>query len=220
MATEIDIINLARTRAGKGEIAESELKSHSFVYDLILGDLLEEREWLFTLGISNNVTLTKPAIDLGYKYVYSLGNRDIKDVEAINYSSSLNLTSLSIRRAVDYGLAVDPIGEAPRTSNKEFLYVNGLLHTNVEVHTVVYKRIVKPVNMPDSFINLLSWALAEHFAMTPGKDLERIDNVRRQKQIAHRRATRFESQNTGDPQLESIRKFRQQYRKSTYSRGY
>lgn len=220
MATELDIINLARFRGGKGEISESDLKSQTFVYDLILGDLLEEREWLFTLAVSNNLILTKPAIDLGYKFVYSLGDNNVENVEAINFSSSIDLASLSVRRAVEYGLAVDPIGESPRVSSKEFLFVNGLLHTNTEVKTVVYKRNVKPVNMPDSFRNLLAWCLAEHYAMTPGKDLERIDNIRREKKMAHRRATRFESRNTNDPQLESIRKFRQQYRKSTYSRGY
>ena len=108
----------------------------------------------------------------------------------------------------------------PRVSNREFIYVNGLLYSNEEVKTVVYKRNVKPVNMPDSFRNLLAWVLAEHFAMTPGKDLERISLITAQKYKAWRRATRFESKETADPQLEAYRKFIRQYRKATYSRNF
>ena len=160
--TELDIINAARIKAKLSEIPESSIRQDKIFYDLYLEDLLEEREWLFSIAKSTNLVLTKPAIDLGYKYVYSLGNTDVEDIISINTPRRPILANF--QESIRYGFTTDPVSDLTIDQAQSYIYVNGLLHSSTPVTQVFYKRKVKPVNMEASFVLLMILTLAEHMA--------------------------------------------------------
>ena len=211
--TELDIINAARIKAKLSEIPESAIRQDKIFYDIYLEDLLAEREWLFTIAKSTNLTLTKPAIDLGYKYVYSLGNTDVEDVISINVPRQPVLTDF--RDSVRYGFTTDPVSDLTIDQAQNYIFVNGLLHSSTPVTQVFYKRKTKPVNMESSFALLLILTLAEHMAAHKKDDPMLKDNLKREKENQHIRATRFEHQRPKNRELAEIYDFIRNYRTQT-----
>ena len=117
-----------------------------------------------------------------------------------------------------YGLALDPIGEGGVSLNKEFIYVNGILHSNQPVTKVIYKRDVKPVNLPADYKLLLAHKIAYHITMAPGKDLERRSYIYREMNNYHLRATRGDSMPSGDPQTRELIEYFRANRREAYTR--
>ena len=211
--TELDIINAARVLSKQSEIPESSVRQDKIFYDLYLEDLLKERDWLFAIAKSTRLVLTKPAIDLGYKYVYSLGNTDVEDIISINNPRQVILTDF--RDSLRYGFTTDPASELTAGQTQSFIFVNGLLHSSTPVEQVFYKRKVQPINMEDSFKLLLIYTLAEHMASHKKDNPELEDRLRRKKENQHVRATRFEHQRPKNRELAEIYDFIRNYRTQT-----
>ena len=211
--TELDIINAARIKAKLSEIPESSIRQDKIFYDLYLEDLLEEREWLFSIAKSTNLVLTKPAIDLGYKYVYSLGNTDVEDIISINTPRRPILANF--QESIRYGFTTDPVSDLTIDQAQSYIYVNGLLHSSTPVTQVFYKRKVKPVNMEASFVLLMILTLAEHMATHKKQDPVLASEIRREKNNQHIRATRFEHKRPKNRELAEIYDFIRNYRTQT-----
>ena len=210
--TKTDLINAAREKARLGKLSESEQGSDKFFYDLYLEDILEERDWLFAYGKSTKLTLTEPELDLGYEYVYVVGDTDIEDVIFVNNPNPR--VFINFRKSIKYGFTSDPVTDSTVPPDSGFIFVNGLLHSSVPVTQIFYKRKPSPENMPASFQLFLILTLAEHLARS-SKDKELKDVLRREKNEAHLRATRFESKLYRDPQLEELYQWIRTYRKQT-----
>ena len=208
--TITDLINLAREKAELSPLSEAEQESDKRWYDLYLEDILEERDWLFSYARSEKLTLTEPTVDLGYKYVYVVGNTDILDIITINHR---NLRpGINYRESIRYGFTTDPIEDLPVEGQPNFVFINGLLHSSVPVTQFFYKRKVTPATMKASFRILMIYTLAEHLAKSSAKP-ELEDRIKRKKDTAHLRACRDEMKRPSDPQLAEIYDWIRSYRK-------
>ena len=201
MNTVESIINFARQRASLHKLPSSEMGDAKELYDIYLKDLLEERNWIWSIGITSEVTETRDGTNLGYSKKYRLGV-EAEDVLAINYNR-VNLQLLDIKEALDYGYASDPVGEVIGDSggDNSFAFINGVLHTNADVEKVIYKRLPDPRAMKMSFKLLLANKLALHFASEPGADVERAKFLKRELITIHVRAARDDAQKPKDTQL-------------------
>ena len=202
MKTIEQVINFAREKAGKSKLESSEMEAEKETYNIYLSDLLEERNWLWSLGSTTNLTPTQDGSDLGYKYKYRV-NSDISDVIAVNFQRA-NTALLDVKRALDFGYATDPVGESTSTGSSNFVFIGGVLHSDVEVEKVIFKRKMSPEIMEPSFRLLLGYTLAHHYALTPPVAQENADRIKPLKEKAHVRAARSDTRKPVDPQLEEV----------------
>ena len=213
---ENDIINAARQKAKLSPLPDSDLAEDKVFYDLYLEDLLEEREWLFTIKKETEFNQVVPEIDLGYKYSYVLRSTDVIDVLSINDQHISDIGSVvGYRRAIRYGIATDPAGEIAPSSLGQFVYVNGVLHSDVPITCAYYKRKVTPTAMRASFRLLLILTLAQHFAVYKKKDDMIVSGIKSEKREQHRRAMRYEIKRPKNPELAEIYDFLKSYRTQT-----
>ena len=208
--TIVDLINAAREKAKLSPLSESEQEPNKVWYDLYLEDMLNERDWVFSYSKSSNLTLTQPSIDLGYKYVYVVGNTDVLDVISIN--QTFIRADVDFRDTVKYGYVTDPITDLAPAGNEQFVFVNGLLHSTTPVTEFFYKRIVKPVHMEAAFRLTLILKLAAHLAIY-STDKALKDELKAESKEYHLRACRTELKRPKDPQLAEIYDWLISYRK-------
>ena len=202
--TEAEIINFARELAGEGPLNESEMVNEMRVYNIFHEALSEERTWVFAYALSKNLTLSESVTDLGFKYAYVVNEEDIEDVIAVNpNTSNVDLNRVGFRRAVDYGYAIDPISESGEI-NADFIYVNGILHTDREVSRIIYKRVAKPSGMTAEYKLLLAYKIALHLSLTPGSDITRRDYIKSELRRLHVRAARNDAKPSSDPQTKEL----------------
>ena len=210
--TVTDLLNAAREEAKLQPLSESELERDKFFYDLYLEDMLEERDWLFAYGKSTNLTLTQPDTDLGYKYVYIVGNTDVLDVLHINQVAPV--IPINFQRTIEYGYTTDPITDEVSPNSGSYIFVNGLLHSTVPVTQIYYKKEPTPVNMPSSFRMFLIYTLGARLAkFSSDKELEGKLQAKAEKY--HLRAARFEHQLNKNNELQDLYRFIKTYRTQT-----
>lgn len=213
------LINFARSTAGKSPVAETKMAPDREIYDIFNEALLEERTWLFAYAITTDLTLTKPTTDLGYKYAYVVDVQDIEDVLDVNpQSSRIDIDRVGRRRAVDFGI-VAPIITERGPQGADFIYVNGVLHTDQEVTKVIYKRIPVPTAMTAEYKLLLAYKIAYHFSLTPGADIERRQLIKSEITNLHVRAARADITPSSDPQTQELIAYFRSNRKEAYSRS-
>lgn len=218
MRTIEDIINFSLNKAGRMDKEASEMTQELKIYDIYLRDLLEERNWVWSFGTTRSVTQTEDGNDLGFKYRYRIG-ADAEEVVAINFGSNIGLAGLSIHESLRAGYAIDPIGEPEGIpGDNSFVFINGVLHSNSEVTSVIFKKIPDPVEMPTPFKILLAWKMATHFVIEPGGDRDRQDTINSELRKAHLRACRFETRKPTDPQLLEVYNYVKTLRTETYLR--
>ena len=219
MRTEEEVINFARNLAGLHKQSTAGLEIDKINYSAYLESLISERPWVFAYSITNKVVETNDGNDLGYTYKYRLGV-DAQDVIGLgDIPVSSNIATLSPRQASRYGYAVDPLSDRVGTLPAgDFLFVNGVLHTNSPVEKVIYKRNVTPELMEPDFKMLLAHTLGMYFAMTPGADLERRGFIKSERENYHIRACRRDTASHSDPQIRELANFLRSYYAETYGR--
>lgn len=214
--TIVDLINMAREKAKLSPLSEDEQGPDRAFYDIYLEDLLDERDWIFTINKSTNLVLTKPEIDLDYAYAYIVGNTDVQDVLSIN-NEHRSKNGLYFRDSLRFGYVTDPVVEET-LERSNFVYTNGILYSTVPVTQIFYKRKPATVDMPPAFRLLLVLTLAEHMATSPHKDREIKSDLKRQRKDQHLRAIRHEMRRPTNPVLAEIYDFIQHYRTLTGAR--
>ena len=210
--TPAQLMNAAREEAKLQRLSESELEHDKVFYDLYLEDILEERDWLFAYGKSTNLILTKPATDLGYKYVYNVNESNVQDVLHINQIAPV--LPVDFHRTIDYGFATDPVTDEVTPNRGSYIFVNGLLHSTVPVTQIYYKKEPTPVNMPSSFRMFLIYTLAARLAkFSSDKELE--GKLQAKAETYHLRAARYEHQLSKNNELQDLYQFIKTYRTQT-----
>ena len=204
MNTVLEIVNEARRRTKNGPIPADQLNEYQGTYDLILGDLLEERSWLFTINITERLTTTTDGADLGYtnKYILPTDAIDVMDIDDGNFQEG----TASIREGLRAGVALDhPSDRAiSYTAHRQFVFLNGILHTDSQPRRIVYRQRITPDRMPYRFKRLLVLALAIQFERDFNGDPNHIASLRSELKQQYVRATRQETQRPHDPYLQGI----------------
>ena len=210
--TRYDILNEALAESANGTLPQENLEQYTNAYEVYLGDLLEERNWLFAYEITSNLSETEDGSDLGYRYKYRLP----ADATGIVGDTDNKVPRfLSTEEAHRAGYSVLPEELAERRVQRAGIFVDGIYHTNSRLTSLLYKRTVTPDVMPKSFQKLLIYSLAERFAISTSRDESLANRLRTKKREQHNRALREYVNAPSDPYLQSIYRWLIEFETST-----
>ena len=194
------ILNLALKSAQTSPVASSRQGEFDDIYELKKAAMLKERHWPFTLRLTRNLTATKTGNDLNFTYRYQTppGTIAVLDIAA-NDSQLTGVTSLatlSSYAALQLGYApatpedrrdaTSPVG----TQRKEFLFINGILHSQSEVGVAIIQIAAQESDFSEDFTMALVYNLAGHFARSVKGNPALAYDLERQSRMYHIRALR------------------------------
>ena len=195
---QTEIINLAFLLAGTPTASESVVDKYKTIYTQLLSELLSERDWLFTLNKTNKLNPIKVETDLGYSFTYQLPS----DAIGVLIPKSNQMINVNPQEALRMGYTVSRIGLHQEAN--DYIFLNGVLHSNSELTEVVYRRRVPADRLPAEFRALLINKIAVIVARSVTKDFNIADRLASEIPNLHKRAIRDEISRPSDPFLAGL----------------
>ena len=158
-----EIINLALQTAGDPPVSTDQQVQYQSAYKMVLDDLLSERRWLFSLQLLSTLPKTTDGTDLNYSYKYQLPSDAIGILDT-SASKNQYLNSMSIADGLTVGYNLPPLSDRKAVNSVNFVFLDGVLHSDQEVTQVIYQRKVIPEVMTPEFRVLFIHKLAEFIA--------------------------------------------------------
>ena len=193
--TREEIINRARQLALLEELHDlalpvdannpfaSDIRAMDREYKLAMDKVIRSRPWLYAHDLKTNITTASGdnLINLGYKYRYSIDDT-VLDVIAINQNENERIRNVipETREALRAGISYFPEIDGYPTENREdFVFVDGILHSDVIVRSAFVKKEIRPEQTPgsfqDYFCHVLAVPLARIFGESAAKARELED---------------------------------------------
>ena len=185
--TKNDIISLALESAAQLRLPPDQLQAFDNMYELMKESLLKERPWLFTLTLSKDLTETTEGGNRGFRYKYTLP-KDCVQILTLNPSQSY--ITLSPEQARGIGISIDPYAVRNAAIAPKYIFVNNVLHTDVRVTEVLYKKDAPEAEWPGDFSLALMWKLASYIASTRSQDPAVVNRCNKQSREYHLKALR------------------------------
>lgn len=165
-----EIINLALQFAEQTPIASTDQSQYDKIYNLYLGNIIRNRPFLWAHDILMGPftqDASESTMDLGYKYKYTI-NSDVKEILDINRDSLLRQAGRyrSREEALDFGIVFPDDVFPPDRGKSDFAFVGGVLHSDVEVTSILVSKTISATVMPEEAQLLLAHTLGTFFAKT------------------------------------------------------
>ena len=176
--TKNDIISLALESAAQIRVPPDQLAHFDTMYELIKNSTLKERPWLFSLAVTTDLRTTEEGGNRGFANRYKLP----KDAIAVLQLNPGRLVPLSVSPdvALQMGYNIDPYDRISQMSRPRFIFVDNVLHTDIEVCEVIYKKDPAESEWPEDFALVVMWKLAEYIAVTRSQKPELVAKARQQ----------------------------------------
>lgn len=216
--TKDELLNRALEESGQPINPTTELRRFDDLYDLILETFLEKRLWYFSIAKETDLVETNDGVDLNYRYKYAMPSNTV-DVLHINEFRTI-IPFGDERTALRHGYSFSPDDLPAGTLGSDFIYIDGILHSNEEVRQVFYKRKVTPANMTATFRQALVYKIASRIAAyTRGEPQVISDLNREHKQYLREAASLNDKKIKTDQQVNSIFSFIRWYYTQTRVRS-
>ena len=176
--TKNDIISLALESAAQIRVPPDQLTHFDTMYELIKNSTLKERPWLFTLTVTKDLRATEDGGNRGFKNKYRLP-KDALSVLQLNPGQLIPFT-VSPDIALTVGYNIDRHDRLSQLTRPRFIYVDGVLHTDIEVNEVIYKNDPPESQWSEDFALVVMWKLAEYIATTRSQKRELVAKARQQ----------------------------------------
>ena len=204
-----DIIKQALYRAKRGSVAQSNATELENVYDFTLPSILEKHDWIFSFGYTTNLQKTASGTDIGFRYRYDAPG-DI--IEALEGNPSIGTRFISPREALRFGYTANEEDLLNQDNANKPILIDGVLYSDVELNSLIYKREVTPAAMSPMFREYLIYELALIYAAaTNSKDRSLMEYLRTEKDEHQLAAITKNLKKPADPQLTAIYSWIQQY---------
>ena len=185
-----------------------------------LSKLVKSRPWLFVHDIvdESKISETEDGSNLGYKYKYRVTGVKAVDVIEVNYEDSHTFrniipnTKQALRAGFSYYPRVDGIPGS--REEKNFVFVNGIIHSDEEVTSAVIKKDIAGDNIqdtPESFQDYFAHVLAKIIASTTAQSVARSNELKDEILSKAIEAIRDEQSMTTNPHLNTIFNWIQSY---------
>ena len=215
-----EIIQDALIEANLGLQDVSSTDAYSRLYDLTLHALIEKHNFIFSYGVASNLSEAIGAEDLGYRYKYTL-SADVLDIVEINPANDAIFGS--VREALRFGTAAtrEEIASQGSTSalSESYIKIGNVLHSDVQVSVIVYKKGQDDYDMTATFKNALTLELAKRMVRADNPDnMQLFYSLRKDAKEALGQAIIVNTRPPQDPQLRALFDWYKTYYITTASR--
>ena len=160
---------------------KSDIEAMDREYKLAMDKVIRSRPWLYAHDLKTNITTESGdgLINLGYKYRYSIDD-SVLDVIAINQNENERFRNVipETRQALRAGISYFPeIDGYPTERQDGFVFVDGILHSDVVVKSAFVKKEIRPEQTPGSFQDYFCHVLAVPLARIFGESAEKAKEL-------------------------------------------
>ena len=162
-ATRETILQEALLESGSDENSTLQISNYYNTYDRYFLSLLDKQPWIFCYKIIENPEKTSVGNNLGYKYRY-LMKPDVLEVLSLDPDQT-RVQYSSPSEAAEYGISTT-WDDLYRQPTKDYVLIDGVLHTNKEV-TELFVKVIPDIGSSDvDFQETLILMLARFFVFT------------------------------------------------------